>query len=1152
MEQLESFIDAFITNMPDVLRRLRTDEDEQRQLSQTHEHDLDLERFLVTISFAFEGRPEAAQVFWSDSDSNLAGFLHWASRRASTPLVSAFCEMLQAISENEECATSAHEFLIDEGVSSSGKMRRNHSLTWNQIFKELSFFSSRIRDRPAVPQSSYCRSGKANNEQAETEPESAMMLESYLRLITRLCTESVVARTFLLKHPTFRLTELLYQLASSLIPSRLRACAFTTLRSLTSRKTREEGEYLWNSLDVWISGGFSPGANLPRSVATTSSAWAIDGIFQEIGTGFEEPNAFIQLLEALVAPYTDETGLNDSLPFPESLGSSSRMPGIDPYVDFAVGQIFGAKTAELNDGAQMRLLHLTCLNFISTCLSTFNEDLVVFANRSSISVDGAIRTSDLTAYICLHPFARVMEWIFNDKVMAALFSIVHQDAAEVAKFSPDSPLVLCLLRAIEVITLVMSLQSTYLNIVRPTIKMQPNHRRAVVANAAFASFEDGILNNLSIITDLGLFCGAGHPSLTIASLTLLEKLSTAPKLVFPSSTGTGRHTNRSKAIAAMESNNDVEQISRSLLNELESSTEIEVGPLSNSYLIKTHILDFLNGCLEAGSGRPTIAHLLLGFQCRSDTVEISSDSAFARRESIFHATLDFVTDGLVVDEESGVTLWLISLKHKALQLIKFLWGSRMTSHIVMNELRNNEFLTHIIVKELVVDLQTLWDGRSVGDDHFISTSSAECLFNFLQHRASALQYIAADLRQVSQEHAPALKQRLLSTMLGCTTVEDGEQIQHSTIFDLFDFMELEPQSTGVPPEFVHLSNIDLSVCMKHHDNSPSTYDLLWVEELLALKQNELSNSSLLVTLQDVVAFRNEAQALITYLRAENHLIQMTVTRIHALEAWVQVVLMMIKTGGLDGTNKTEFIMRALQLIMPKLEKYSLRSIDEAIQLADLAGFLVFNIDFDAQAFQKGDMGELISDRLFELFRICLRAVHSPIANAHFKETLYCILYRYLTGMSDVLKASSLIRKHSTNTLKSSGERLMDVICDDAYSGEQTCRISALLLLCAFVNLARLEDSKYIVECLARLNFIGLLVDSIKSMPVELRDTRQEGRLANIPNILVLTGSRCEHAAFILWSETCTLASCQPDPLRRNCGLECWSISICEGLQYVLN
>jgi len=79
MEQLESFIDAFITNMPDVLRRLRTDEDEQRQLSQTHEHDLDLERFLVTISFAFEGRPEAAQVFWSDSDSNLAGFLHWAS-----------------------------------------------------------------------------------------------------------------------------------------------------------------------------------------------------------------------------------------------------------------------------------------------------------------------------------------------------------------------------------------------------------------------------------------------------------------------------------------------------------------------------------------------------------------------------------------------------------------------------------------------------------------------------------------------------------------------------------------------------------------------------------------------------------------------------------------------------------------------------------------------------------------------------------------------------------------------------------------------------------------------------------------------------------------------------------------------------------------
>ena len=38
MEELEAFIDAFITNLPDVLRKLRTDELEQRQLSPNYEH----------------------------------------------------------------------------------------------------------------------------------------------------------------------------------------------------------------------------------------------------------------------------------------------------------------------------------------------------------------------------------------------------------------------------------------------------------------------------------------------------------------------------------------------------------------------------------------------------------------------------------------------------------------------------------------------------------------------------------------------------------------------------------------------------------------------------------------------------------------------------------------------------------------------------------------------------------------------------------------------------------------------------------------------------------------------------------------------------------------------------------------------------------
>ena len=133
--------------------------------------------------------------FWEDPDSNLAGFLQWASRRASTPLVSAFCEMLQCLSDNEECATAAHIFLLDEGHQSSGKMKRSQSLTWSQIFKELDYFTKQLRDEPPPAQAhAVQRPIKPVADLAETEPESALMLECYLRLIAKLATESEVAR----------------------------------------------------------------------------------------------------------------------------------------------------------------------------------------------------------------------------------------------------------------------------------------------------------------------------------------------------------------------------------------------------------------------------------------------------------------------------------------------------------------------------------------------------------------------------------------------------------------------------------------------------------------------------------------------------------------------------------------------------------------------------------------------------------------------------------------------------------------------------------------------------------------------------------------------------------------------------------------------
>ncbi|KAG4031072.1 hypothetical protein MFRU_010g01970 [Monilinia fructicola] len=1113
MEQLQTFIDSFITNLPDVLRRLRIDEDEQRQLSHEHEHDLDLERFIVVISYAFDGRPKAAlEGFWDVPDGALIGFMYWASRRASTPLVSAFCEMLQAISGDVECATAAHEFLLDESPQ-AGKMKRAHALTWNQIFKELTFFTNKLRDQP-VPQAQAYRHGKPNHDQAELEPESYIMLESYLRLISQLCSHSAVARQFLMQHPSYQLTDLLFQLAASSIPSRFRACAFTALRSLLSNKTKPAAEYLWTALDVWISGGYAHNTSTQRNTAPPS--YAPDAILRKFGAGFEEPDAFIMLLHALVLPYEDDSALRDGLPFPELLGASSRMPGIDPYVDFAVGQVFGSRMSEVMDPIQLRLLQLTCLTFITTCLETFNEDLVLFANRSNVSVDTAIKTSDLQTYVLLHPFSRVMEWIYNSSVMDAIFAAIHQDVNEVASAAPDSPSIMCLLQGIRAVTLIMDLQPTYRDIVRPLIKRQASHRRSPVPNAAYASFEDGVLNHLTIVPDLGLYCSSGNPELVIASLKLLEKLSASPRLA-PAPKAGSRRIDRNKAIAALEENNAAEAISRSLLQEIEARIDEAQGPTSESYIIKVQILDFLITCLESCPGQTTIAHLLLGFQCRNDHVEVDVDSLFSRQISLFHSILRLANDIPLEDDES-VPSWLVSLRYKCLRLLKQLWHSPLSSNLVMLEMRSNNSFFDMFIKQTLIRPGLLWDGRDLADPEFLDSTSATCLSNFLNQRAIALQYTAAELRQIALSHLPSLKERMFNTLLGSTMVDDGQQIDNCSVFDLFDFMDIPlDQSIALGP-LSYFKDIDVSVCEEVGNDLPPLFNMVKLEELLTLRKSELVATKRLENPQDLVTFSDEAQIMFNYYFIDNKLKELKAARHKALKSWVHLLLVMIESMAYDESTKIVFVLQTLQNILPRLEN-CLESPADALELAKLTKALLFSLNLDSDAFKEGDLGQNLSDKLFHVFELSLRAINVVGANGPLKEIFYSVSYRYLTGTSETeipvspetespngLNSSTrlpgqsyrglapipgLRKPHSTQTVKLAGDRLIDIICDDALVGEQNCRIAALLLLGALVKMAKQENSNYIIESLNRLNFISILVHSIGDLANALQETSRE-------------------------------------------------------------
>lgn len=1084
MAQLEVFVDAFISNLPDVLRKLRVEEDEQRQLSQAHEQDLDLERFLLIIAYAYEGRPDAAMNFWTDPDSNLAGFMHWASRRASTPLVTAFCEMLQAISENEECATASHEFLLDEGHHSSGKMRRSQSLTWAQIFRELDFFSDKIRQKPAPIQTVRYRSGKPTSEQAETEPESAMMLECYLRLISKLAAESETTRLFLLQNPSYNLIETLYELASSPIPPRLRGCTFMALKALMARKNTQEGHAMWTCLDTWTTGGYAAQVAGPHRQAQQSPLVSMDRIFEEISNGFEDPESFIQLLLALICPAIDSSPLNDGLPFPENLGSAFRMPGVEVYVDYILGLVFATKANDLQDVHQTRVLRLSCLDFILTCLGTFNEDLIIMANETNINVDSVISTTDLATYVRMHPFARVMEWMFNDKVMTALFNTIHQEPADVGNAAPDSPLILGILRAVEVISKVLDLQATYLELVRPIIKLQSNQRRPPVANAAFASFEDGLVTKLSLVVDLGNYCGIGHPELTLACLKLLERMSSSSKITAIWS-GSGRHAHRNKAIVALEANGEHEAISRTFVSEL--ITPLETGREADSpgYITKIYILDFLHKCLQENPRKPTIAHLLLGFKCGVDSLSVDPKGAFAERTSLFHTLLRLLLETPSGDAQ-GIRQWLVALKSCVMRILYILWTSPLSAPIVIDELRDNEILFHLLIRETVIQPDLPWEGQNVGAIEFPMTDGAVTLLDFLSLRSMTLEYVAMELCSISQARMPSIKRRIFEALNGQVIGDGNAAITTPTVFDLYDFL-LPDGIWEIPqPPLQFYKDLELSVCLDDDVAGNPVYNIDRVKEILLLKRGEAQPQGTIITADDLAILEREEGMIIEYLISSNRQKQIATQSLKVLRTWTKLLLVMIESNDFKGTAQTSFFLQALQSILPSLEAFASDRPNEAIELAKLAKILLFKLDLSASATGDKAIGNLVSDKLYQLFQICLQAIGKWAGTPELRSVYYGICYRYLTGMWDQGALSSN-RPKTIKTIRVYGERLINVICDDAYGGEPECQTAALILLGALVSMGRQEADDHVVETLNRLNFIAILVDSLRNIMQEWQD-----------------------------------------------------------------
>ena len=1100
MEQTQCFIENVITNMPDTLRRMKLEEDDNRRLQhsrfQRHHKELNLhlERFSIIISYAFDCASDASDAFWSDVDGNLYGFLQWMARRQTTPRVATFCEMFRSISQGERCAGAAHEFLLDEKSSGTEKIKQKASINWTQILAEIQLYAVNGKDKQMSTNGLNQQSILLVGEQV-IESESSLMLQSYLRLLAHLSQESPLARQWLLEQSSHSLTEMILQLASSGVESRLRANCFLALTALLTSKNRALNEKVWNYLDHWLWDISCTSISAIRNEVIASSDPNIkNNLLESISMDFESSASFIGLLQALISPNADDTPINDSLPFPENLGVTYRMPGIEDYVDFVIGDVFASKLHDTPTGLKKYLLRWNCLQFMATALLSFNENLFLLADFSQVSDDNTVEKSRLINYVRLHPFARVMEWLYNDKVVDSLFAAAHCAIEEVNDSEPNSPIVASLVKCIEVMDLVMKYQPTYIDVIRPFLKSQYPSRKLVAANLASTYFEDSVLNHLQIVVDLGLYCGTGHQDLTVQSLQLLEKLSSSRRLEVSSMSRFSSASNQSRVISAVQRDGNSELIARSLSLEMKlEDRDVEAGQDSPGTVIKTNILKLLKGSLLSSSSRPTLAHLLLGFSCESFNLDVKETGLFASGDSLFHAVIRLLFD-CYHQEKHGFIHWISTMKQLCFDILQKLWRSPLSAEFVSKELRVNQFLLIIAQYQLSLDPFLILDEGAIFKAEMLLTEASNGLRLHLLQRSAFFEYAAHELRFAMKYNLPSLKSQILSYLVGSVDRSEISENQNVLVLDLFEFADLEiTEDELMPPKIGYLCDMDeLDAFRSTYQNHGNLYDFSAVEGFLALRLKSLRNLESTHASTKEQERVSEAETILLHVIASNKFCLISEAFRSTLKSWVQLMSVILKGFEPEPVNNSPFVLQTIQAISMKLEKANTRNVFVALELAGLMRNVLQCMNL-AHSRNNGTKNiTAINDRLFQVFRVALGGMTSSITRSELREIYYQICYRYLRWFIQETAYNYQLKRQVLRCVKAHGEQIIETFADDVVTGQGVCKISSLLLLDVLLFIEQREQPAYVLENVINLNVIPVLLDDIRNMPIELGEAKAIG------------------------------------------------------------
>jgi nuclear pore complex protein Nup205 len=595
-----------------------------------------------------------------------------------------------------------------------------------------------------------------------------------------------------------------------------------------------------------------------------------------------------------------------------------------------------------------------------------------------------------------------------------------------------------------------------------------------------------MLSQLDVVVYLVNYAACRHTDLALHALELLQKLSASKKLTGIVDSRSGQRVGN-RLIGKIQEATDVIAIELGRDFDIDIiDLEAETQPLK---CIKAQkLLDLLNGAVTASPNKPNLAHSLLGLlngqgSVRPDRVD---GSLFSTGRSLFHTIVSCAAKLPTIIDSSNVS-WLLAIKSGCLELISKLATASLTASLVQNELRNIDFLPALGIQLLETNANAPWDSLPLHERDILLKPAGCGVRDFMRIREAWFEYAVLEVQAVAAARMDSVREKLVGALLGAVET-DGEQLASASVLSLIDFFEIEvtqPLDAAVQL----LTGLNLSVCVVEDAEAVIKFDLNMVEQLLTLRKRELRLDGTIKDSNDDIQADDEISAVLASLKSKNQHSEIQRARLDAVEAWTDLVSTIITDGGLREPDRTLVALQALQIVLPKFEKSLGENMDLAGLFARLTLTLVSaaaNATFDEANQQIGNNRD---ERVLAAFRVCLKAIADTDTTPALRDVCYrtCCLIQSTSaslaspapiepGRAQTARFNSSA-KQLLQQVQTSGERIIAVLTEDAFSGRGSTRVSALLFLDALVALfqtARLTPS--LLRALTKLNFVPVLLD----------------------------------------------------------------------------